>query len=226
MSSRPSSSTKACSASRWSNSSRTATITARPTSSSTSATRRCSASSTFRASGLQPGVESIGSVQHIAISVPRDRWEELRRRLDEAGVTYFGPDQGIARVDVLQGPGRHPDRAAQRPADVLRRPPARRVAADLAARSFLDRERLADMSEWNAMTYEGKDTILRRRAHRGRAHVRDGRPAGGLERADVLRRAGRPATSSRTSSTPPRATSGPSTPPAAPARSRTRTASR
>src|SRR5262244_3513484 len=39
----------------------------------------------FPGLGLQPGVESIGSVQHIAISVPRDRWEQLRARLDEAG---------------------------------------------------------------------------------------------------------------------------------------------
>ena len=75
------------------------------------------------------------------------------------------------------------------------------------------------MSEWNAMTYEGKDTILRRRADRGRADVRDGRPSGSLERPDRLCRAGRHATSSPTSSTPPRATSGPSTPPAASARS-------
>src|SRR5215510_896551 len=43
----------------------------------------------FPGLGLQPGVESIGSVQHIAISVPRDRWEQLRAKLGEAGVTYF-----------------------------------------------------------------------------------------------------------------------------------------
>ena len=29
----------------------------------------------FPGLGLEPGVESIGAVQHIAISVPRDRWE-------------------------------------------------------------------------------------------------------------------------------------------------------
>src|SRR6476660_7210041 len=50
----------------------------------------------FPGLGLQPGIESIGSVQHIAISVPRDRWEQLRAKLDAAGVTYFGPAQGIA----------------------------------------------------------------------------------------------------------------------------------
>ncbi len=49
----------------------------------------------FPGLGLEPGVESIGSVQHIAISCPRDRWEECQRRLDEAGVKYAGPDIGI-----------------------------------------------------------------------------------------------------------------------------------
>jgi glyoxylase I family protein len=43
-------------------------------------------------------------VQHIAISVPRDRWEQLRVRLDEAGVTYFGPDQGIAESMYFKDP--------------------------------------------------------------------------------------------------------------------------
>src|ERR687883_1048747 len=39
----------------------------------------------FPGLGLQPGVESIGSVQHIAIAVPPDTHAELRARLDEAG---------------------------------------------------------------------------------------------------------------------------------------------
>jgi glyoxylase I family protein len=58
----------------------------------------------FPGLGLQPGVESIGSVQHIAISVPRDRWEQLRRRLDEAGATYFGPEQGIPESMYFKDP--------------------------------------------------------------------------------------------------------------------------
>ena len=49
----------------------------------------------FPGLGLQPGVESIGAVQHIAISVPRERWEAQRERLDAAGVPYAGPDRGI-----------------------------------------------------------------------------------------------------------------------------------
>src|ERR1700710_1694232 len=49
----------------------------------------------FPGLGLEPGVESIGSVQHIAISSPRDRWEEVRARLDEDGVEDAGPDRGL-----------------------------------------------------------------------------------------------------------------------------------
>jgi len=58
----------------------------------------------FPGLGLRPGVESIGSVQHIAISVPRDRWEQLRATLDGAGVPYFGPDAGIAESMYLKDP--------------------------------------------------------------------------------------------------------------------------
>src|SRR5689334_23987094 len=58
----------------------------------------------FPGLGLQPGVESIGSVQHIAISVPRDRWEVLRTKLDDAGITYFGPAQGIVESMYFKDP--------------------------------------------------------------------------------------------------------------------------
>jgi glyoxylase I family protein len=58
----------------------------------------------FPALGLEPGVESIGSVQHIAISVPRDRWERLRDTLDEAGVKYAGPDMGIEESMYFKDP--------------------------------------------------------------------------------------------------------------------------
>ena len=58
----------------------------------------------FPGLGLEPGVESIGAVQHIAISVPRDRWEQLRERLDQAGVPYVGPDRGIEESMYLKDP--------------------------------------------------------------------------------------------------------------------------
>jgi glyoxylase I family protein len=58
----------------------------------------------FPGLGLQPGVESIGSVQHIAISVPREKWEKLRDRLDAEGVTYAGPDLGIEESMYFKDP--------------------------------------------------------------------------------------------------------------------------
>ncbi|MCW2598900.1 MAG: glyoxalase/bleomycin resistance protein/dioxygenase [Frankiales bacterium] len=58
----------------------------------------------FPGLGLEPGIEAIGGVQHIAISTPRDRWEQIRDRLDEAGVTYVGPDRGIKESMYLKDP--------------------------------------------------------------------------------------------------------------------------
>ena len=58
----------------------------------------------FPGLGLQPGVESIGSVQHIAISTPRDRWEEIRNRLDETGTPYDGPQRGIEESMYFKDP--------------------------------------------------------------------------------------------------------------------------
>jgi glyoxylase I family protein len=58
----------------------------------------------FPGLGLKPGVESIGSVQHIAISAARDRWEQIRDRLDAAGVKYVGPDRGIEESMYLKDP--------------------------------------------------------------------------------------------------------------------------
>jgi glyoxylase I family protein len=58
----------------------------------------------FPGLGLEQGVESIGAVQHIAIHVERSRWEELRKRLDEEGVPYIGPDRGIEESMYLRDP--------------------------------------------------------------------------------------------------------------------------
>jgi glyoxylase I family protein len=58
----------------------------------------------FPGLGLEPGVEAIGGVQHLAISVPRDRWEQLRTVLDEAGVPYDGPQRGIEESMYLRDP--------------------------------------------------------------------------------------------------------------------------
>ncbi|MDP9183301.1 MAG: VOC family protein [Actinomycetota bacterium] len=58
----------------------------------------------FPGLGLEPGIEAIGGVQHIAISVDRPRWEQLQAKLDEAGVPYVGPDQGIEESMYLRDP--------------------------------------------------------------------------------------------------------------------------
>jgi glyoxylase I family protein len=58
----------------------------------------------FPGLGLDPGVEAIGTVQHIAISVSPERHAELRNRLDEAGIRYGGPDQGIEESLYFRDP--------------------------------------------------------------------------------------------------------------------------
>ena len=44
---------------------------------------------------LQPAIEGIGGVQHIAISVSTEQFEVLKARLEQHGVSYLGPDRGI-----------------------------------------------------------------------------------------------------------------------------------
>src|ERR671932_2277342 len=48
----------------------------------------------FPGLGLQPGVESIGSVQHIAIAASAAQLEKIKSRLEANGVPYLGPDRG------------------------------------------------------------------------------------------------------------------------------------
>ena len=58
----------------------------------------------FPGLGLQPGVESIGSVQHIAISIEPAQFEAAKRRLEAAGVPYLGPDRGITDSIYFKDP--------------------------------------------------------------------------------------------------------------------------
>jgi glyoxylase I family protein len=58
----------------------------------------------FPGLGLEPGVEAIGTVQHIAISVAPEQHAELRAKLDAAGVPYGGPDKGIEESLYLRDP--------------------------------------------------------------------------------------------------------------------------
>jgi glyoxylase I family protein len=58
----------------------------------------------FPGLGLEPGIEAIGGVQHIAISMPRDQWEQAQTRLEAAGVEYAGPDLGIEESMYFKDP--------------------------------------------------------------------------------------------------------------------------
>jgi catechol 2,3-dioxygenase-like lactoylglutathione lyase family enzyme len=61
---------------------------------------------------LGPYEEVLGGLHHIAISVDPDRWEELKRRLDDAGVEYahesgssiYFRDPDGARVELISDP--------------------------------------------------------------------------------------------------------------------------
>jgi len=44
--------------------------------------------------GLEPGIEALGGVQHIAISTTSDNFEMVKKRLEGAGIAYLGPDRG------------------------------------------------------------------------------------------------------------------------------------
>jgi len=58
----------------------------------------------FPGLGLEPGIEAIGGVQHIAISMPRDQWEQAQKRLEKASVSYAGPDLGIEESMYFKDP--------------------------------------------------------------------------------------------------------------------------
>jgi len=44
--------------------------------------------------GLEPGIEALGGVQHIAISTTSENFETVKKRLEAASITYLGPDRG------------------------------------------------------------------------------------------------------------------------------------
>ena len=58
----------------------------------------------FPGLGLEPGIEALGGVQHIAISIPQDRWDAIRARLDAEGIPYDGPQRGIPESMYLRDP--------------------------------------------------------------------------------------------------------------------------
>lgn len=58
----------------------------------------------FPGLGLEPGVESLGSVQHIAISTTPENLERVKATLDERGVAYLGPDRGVTTSIYFKDP--------------------------------------------------------------------------------------------------------------------------
>ena len=53
----------------------------------------------FPGLGLGPTIETLGSVQHIAISVAPEQFEPLKAKLEHHNIPYIGPDRGA--VDSL-----------------------------------------------------------------------------------------------------------------------------
>jgi glyoxylase I family protein len=58
----------------------------------------------FPGLGLKPGVESLGSVQHIAISTTAENLERTKARLEARGIPYLGPDRGVTTSIYFKDP--------------------------------------------------------------------------------------------------------------------------
>jgi len=51
-----------------------------------------------------PFTETIGGVQHIALSVDQEHFDAARAKLDAAGVDYLGPDRGVEESVYIRDP--------------------------------------------------------------------------------------------------------------------------
>ncbi|MGI5126861.1 VOC family protein [Pseudonocardia sp. CA-107938] len=51
-----------------------------------------------------PYSETIGAVQHLALSTTQENFDATKKRLDEAGVSYVGPDRGIENSIYIHDP--------------------------------------------------------------------------------------------------------------------------
>jgi glyoxylase I family protein len=58
----------------------------------------------FPGLGLEPVPEGLGGVQHVAISVTPEVFEEKKRALDAAGIEYLGPDRGVEESVYFKDP--------------------------------------------------------------------------------------------------------------------------
>lgn len=58
----------------------------------------------FPGLGNPPYEETIGAVQHLALSIDREQFDAAKAHLDEAGVEYLGPDRGADDSLYLRDP--------------------------------------------------------------------------------------------------------------------------
>jgi glyoxylase I family protein len=58
----------------------------------------------FPGLGLVPVPEGLGGIQHVAISVTPEVFDEAKRRLTEAGVEFRGPDMGVEESIYFKDP--------------------------------------------------------------------------------------------------------------------------
>ena len=49
-------------------------------------------------------METLGNLQHLALSVTEEHWLQVKAKLDADGVPYLGPDRGADRSLYLKGP--------------------------------------------------------------------------------------------------------------------------
>jgi glyoxylase I family protein len=52
----------------------------------------------------RPYEETIGALQHLAISVDSEQFEIAKKKLDDAGIEYLGPDRGAEDSLYLRDP--------------------------------------------------------------------------------------------------------------------------
>src|SRR5450432_1741721 len=48
--------------------------------------------------------ETIGGVQHLAISIPQQQYDAARKKFDDTGFEYLGPDRGIEESMYFRDP--------------------------------------------------------------------------------------------------------------------------
>lgn len=58
----------------------------------------------FPGSDVPPWLETLGSMQHVAVSVTPEAFDEIRGRLEGAGVAYMGADAAIPESMYFAGP--------------------------------------------------------------------------------------------------------------------------